>query len=76
MADRTERNSPTGDAPGAWFGFGRTNVGILLLAVAAIVSGYILLDRGSVTAAPILLVLGYMVLLPAGLLFGFRRLDR
>jgi hypothetical protein len=76
MADRSEGNSPKGNAPSAWFGFGLTNVGILLLAVLVIVFGYILLDRGSVTAAPILLVLGYMVLLPAGLLFGFRRLDR
>jgi hypothetical protein len=69
---------PESDTPkrSAWFGFGATNVGIIFLAVVAIVYGYILLDRGSVTAAPVLLVLGYMVLLPTGLLLGFRKLDR
>ena len=42
----------------------------MVLAVLAIVWGYVLLNRGSVTAAPLLLTLGYMVLLPLGLLFG------
>jgi hypothetical protein len=40
--------------------------------VVAIVSGYVLLDRGSITAAPILLVFGYVVLIPAALLVGLR----
>lgn len=46
----------------------------VLLGAAAlcIVVGYVLLDRGSITAAPILLVLGYAVLIPAGLLVGSR----
>lgn len=46
----------------------------VLLGAAAlcIVAGYVLLDRGSITAAPILLVLGYAVLIPAGLLVGSR----
>lgn len=54
-----------------WFGFDRTNGVVLALAVVSIVVGYVLLDRGSVTAAPMLLVLGYVVLLPAGLLLGY-----
>lgn len=45
---------------------------LLAAAAAAIVGGYILLDRGSVTLAPFLLVLGYVVLIPAGLLVGSR----
>lgn len=54
-----------------WFGFDRTNLAVLAAAVVSIVVGYVLLDRGSVTAAPILLVLGYVVLLPTGLLLGY-----
>lgn len=55
-----------------WFGFDRTNMAVLAAAVVSIVVGYVLLDRGSVTAAPMLLVLGYVVLLPTGLLLGYR----
>jgi hypothetical protein len=43
--------------------------GILLIAgLAAIVLGYELLSRGSTTAAPLLLVLGYAVLIPLGII--------
>ena len=43
--------------------------GILLLAgLGAIVLGYQLLSRGSTTAAPLLLVLGYAVLIPLGII--------
>ena len=42
--------------------------GILALAgLAVIVLGYALLAQGSITAAPLLLVLGYLVLLPLAL---------
>ena len=56
-----------------WFGLGRTNWAVLGAAVVVIVIGYLLLDRGSITAAPVLLVLGYVVLVPAGLLLGYRK---
>ena len=47
--------------------FSRKN-GILGLAgLAVIVLGYVLLAQGSITAAPLLLVLGYLVLLPLAL---------
>ena len=48
---------------------------LLLAGVVAVLFGYVLLNRGSVTAAPVLLVLGYMVLIPAGLLAGLRQSD-
>lgn len=48
---------------------------LLLAGVVAVLFGYVLLNRGSVTAAPVLLVLGYMVLIPAGLLAGLRQPD-
>lgn len=53
--------------------FRRSNLLLLAGAAATIVGGYVLLDRGSITAAPILLVVGYAVLIPAGLLVGSRR---
>lgn len=62
MVDRT----PTADetSEDAFFGYGPVNLGLFLAGVAVVIAGYVFLDRGSVTAAPILLVLGYAVLLP------------
>jgi hypothetical protein len=45
---------------------------VLIAGVVVILFGYVLLDRGSVVAAPVLLVAGYVVLIPVGLLLGFR----
>jgi hypothetical protein len=43
--------------------------GILLIAgLAAIAAGYVLLSRGSTVGAPLLLVLGYAVLLPLAII--------
>jgi hypothetical protein len=50
--------------------FGRKNVISLASALVAILLGYLLLSRGSITAAPLLLVLGYCVLVPYGLAAG------
>lgn len=47
-----------------FFGFGPLNAGLFLVALLLIVVGYVFLSRGSVTAAPVLLVLGYAVVLP------------
>lgn len=57
-----------------WFGLGPVNWALLGAGAVAVVGGYVLLDRGSVTAAPILLVLGYAVLIPTGLYAGYRQL--
>lgn len=54
------------------FGLQPVNVALLVAGLAAIVLGYILLDNGSTVAAPLLLMLGYAVLVPAGLLVGLR----
>ena len=61
-----------GERQSSGFGLKPVNYVLLGSAALAIVSGYVLLDRGSVTAAPILLVLGYVVLIPAALLVGLR----
>ncbi len=65
----TKTNTPkTGGSPRAPLRFSAIN-GILggagLLAVAL---GYFLLSQGSITAAPLLLVLGYVVLLPLAII--------
>ena len=62
---------------GARIAFGPTNYALFGAAVLTIAIGYVLLGRGSITLAPILLVLGYLVFLPAGILvrrdFSVRR---
>lgn len=61
---------PRKDGDPAGFAFSSVNYALFAAALAAIVAGYVLLGRGSVTAAPLLLVLGYTVLVPAALLVG------
>lgn len=61
-------------ADSRWFGLGLPNLVVLGLALVVIVVGYVLLDRGSITAAPTLLVVGYVILIPLALLLGYRRL--
>lgn len=56
-------------------GLGWTNAILAAAAVVVIVVGYVLLDHGSITAAPLLLAVGYVVLVPAALLVGYRRAD-
>jgi len=48
--------------------FGATNVGLLVGAALSLALGYYFLWQGSTSAAPLLLVLGYCVLLPLGLI--------
>jgi hypothetical protein len=46
---------------------GPRNYFFLAAALASLALGYYLLSKGSTTAAPILLVLGYCVFVPLGL---------
>lgn len=55
------------------FGFERANAVLLVSGVVAVFVGYVLLNSGSTTAAPLLLLLGYAVLIPAGLIWGLGR---
>ena len=48
--------------------FSALNLALLGLALAAILFGFSLMAGGSTVAAPLLLVLGYAVLVPAGLI--------
>ena len=54
----TERPRRAWDRPAVWWG----------LAAFALVAGYADLARGGVTVAPVLLVLGYCVLVPVAIL--------
>ena len=53
--------------------FGRRNVLLLLAGIVVILVGYIALGNGSMTAAPILLVLGYCVIIPLSIVLWARR---
>jgi len=50
------------------FNWGLANSLLLGAALAVLAAGYLALARGSVTLAPVLLVLGYCGLIPAALL--------
>ena len=48
--------------------FGPKNIALLVAGLAAITVGYVLLAGGSTVAAPLALVLGYVVLIPLGII--------
>jgi len=48
--------------------FTRVNALLGVAGLAALTAGYWLLAQGSITAAPLLLVLGYVVLLPMAII--------
>lgn len=64
-AGTSERRSPD-------VGFSAFNIKLLILSLVVIVVGFIFLSRGSVTLAPILLVLGYCVLVPVAIVYRSR----
>ena len=66
---RTPRRPAETDLGFTW---GVANSVLLGLGVAALVAGYTALGRGSITLAPVLLVAGYCVLIPASLLWRGR----
>jgi hypothetical protein len=48
--------------------FSALNLAFLAAGLVAIVAGFVLLGGGSTVAAPLLLVLGYAVLVPLGII--------
>ena len=66
---RSLRKPPEADLGFTW---GRPNTLLLGLALMALVAGYVALSKGSTTLAPVLLVTGYCVLVPASLLYRGR----
>jgi hypothetical protein len=66
MATRSKKKDDAGDAPALRFTTQNAVLGAAGMACLAL--GYWLLARGSITAAPILLVLAYVVLLPLAII--------
>lgn len=48
--------------------FTPVNAALGVAGLVALVAGYVLLSRGDTTAAPLLLVLGYVVLIPLAII--------
>ena len=55
------------------FSWGPVNSALLALGVILILVGYLALSKGSITLAPILLVAGYVIVVPAALVLVGRR---
>jgi len=47
--------------------FGKKNYLLFTLGIVSIILGYLTLSKGSITIAPILLVLGYVILIPVSI---------
>ncbi len=67
MAQKNNKEKKTG------LPFGPRNYMIMGAALVMIIIGYFSLNSGSITLAPILLVLGYCVLFPLGIIWGGSR---
>ena len=48
--------------------FGPLNYWLFLVGIILVVMGFVVLSQGSLTLAPVLLVLGYLVVLPLSIL--------
>jgi hypothetical protein len=66
MNTRAKAARPGADAPS--LKFSAINALLLGAGLAAITLGYAMLARGSIVGAPLLLVLGYGVLIPLGII--------
>ena len=62
------RSTSTSMSPPPSLGFSRINLVLGAAGLLSLVLGYWLLAGGSVTIAPLLLVLGYVVLLPLAII--------
>lgn len=60
--------TPAPIAEGGSVRFGPVNWALLAAGLVAVTVGFVLLSRGSTVAAPLLLVLGYAVLIPLGII--------
>lgn len=63
-----EKTTAAGSLP-----FGRKNYMLMGAALLSIIIGYVTLGIGSTTLAPILLVFGYVILFPAGIIWRDRK---
>ena len=82
MAQRKKQKNPPKPAepkrkrPEGSLAMGSRNALMLFAGIIVIVIGYILLGRGSITAAPLLLVLGYCVVVPLSIILWVKRSEK
>ncbi|MDH4157663.1 MAG: DUF3098 domain-containing protein [candidate division Zixibacteria bacterium] len=67
MADKAKKTTNAGEPEMKW-PFGRKNYILFAVAMVVIIIGFYALGQGSITLAPILLILGYCVLIPISLI--------
>jgi uncharacterized membrane protein HdeD (DUF308 family) len=67
MATKAKKTASNSNDEVKW-PYGKRNYIVLALALIVIILGFITLAQGSITLAPILLVVGYCVLLPIALI--------
>jgi hypothetical protein len=67
---RPQRRGPETDLGFSW---GPRHSLLLALGVGVLVVGFVALSKGSITLAPLLLVFGYIVLIPVSLLLRGRK---
>lgn len=67
MAVKAKKAIETGSDELKW-PFGKNNYIVFAVAILVIIAGYFSLGSGSITLAPILLVIGYCVLIPVALI--------
>ena len=60
----TKKQVKKPELPQEIISFNKKNYSLFAAGILSIVLGYIFLSKGSITAAPILLVLGYVILIP------------
>lgn len=68
MTPRVRKQAAAAAQPRSSLRFSPINAILLVAGLAVIVVGYSLLSGGSTVAAPLLLVLGYAVLIPLGII--------
>ena len=64
----SKRSAATAERVEGALRFSTQNWVLLGLGAVAIAAGYALLAQGSIVAAPLLLVLGYVILIPLGII--------
>jgi hypothetical protein len=65
MAIKAKKQSSNGESE---WSFGPRNYILFGIALVIIILGYVSLSQGSITLAPILLILGYCVLIPIAIM--------
>ena len=70
---QTKAAQAKGERQRGSFLLGQRNALLLMAGILIIVIGYFLLGRGSITAAPFLLVLGYCVVVPLSIILWVNR---